>query len=72
MHADQVTSGYDGSYERVAAFARAWHDDRHPAEQTTGRGTYVPLVVQPGEALQFDWSEDWGHAKGVLSARHRR
>ncbi len=27
--------------------------------QTTGRGTFVPLVVQPVEAFQFDWSEDW-------------
>ena len=45
-----VKLGYDGSYERVAAFARAWRADRHRAEQTTGRGTFVPLVFQPGEA----------------------
>ena len=44
MHADLVKLGYDGSYERVAAFARAWREDRHRAEQTTGRGTYVPLL----------------------------
>jgi len=25
---DLVKLGYDGSYERVAAFARAWRDDR--------------------------------------------
>jgi len=59
MHVDLVKLGYDGSYERVAAFARAWRDDRHRAEQTTGRGTFVPLIFQPGEAFQFDWSEDW-------------
>ncbi|MFC4217261.1 IS21 family transposase [Pseudophaeobacter arcticus] len=64
MHADLVKLGYDGSYERVAAFARAWRDDRHRAEQTTGRGTFVPLVFQPGEAFQFDWSEDWGNIGG--------
>ncbi len=64
MHADLVKLGYDGSYERVAAFARAWRDDRHRAEQTTGRGTYVPLVFQPGEAFQFDWSEDWANIGG--------
>jgi transcriptional regulator with XRE-family HTH domain len=28
-------------------------------EQTTGRGTFVPLVFMAGEAFQFDWSEDW-------------
>jgi len=64
MHADLVKLGYDGSYERVAAFARAWRDDRHRAEQTSGRGTFVPLVFQPGEAFQFDWSEDWANVGG--------
>ena len=46
MHADLVKLGYEGSYGRVAAFARAWREDRHLAEQTTGRGTFVPLVFQ--------------------------
>jgi len=64
MHADLVKLGYEGSYERVAAFARAWRADRHRAEQTTGRGTFVPLVFQPGEAFQFDWSEDWASIGG--------
>lgn len=64
MHADLVKLGYDGSYGRVAAFARTWRADRHIAEQTTGRGTYVPLIFQPGEAFQFDWSEDWGSIGG--------
>ncbi len=64
MHADLVKLGYDGSYERVAAFARAWRADRHRTEQTTGRGTYVPLVFQPGAAFQFDWSEDWANIGG--------
>ena len=41
MHADLVKLGYDGSYGRVTAFARAWRDDRHRAEQTTGRGTHA-------------------------------
>ena len=64
MYEDLVKLGYDGSYERVAAFARAWRADRHRAEQTTGRGTFVPLVFQPGEAFQFDWSEDWAAIGG--------
>jgi len=59
MHADLVKLGFDGSYERVAAFVRTWKADRQRAQQTTGRGTFVPLVFQPGEAFQFDWSEDW-------------
>ena len=64
MYADLVKLGYDGSYERVSVFARAWREDRHRAQQTTGRGTYVPLVFQPGEAFQFDWSEDWATVGG--------
>ncbi len=64
MHADLVKLGFDGSYERVAAFARAWREDRHRAEQTTGRGTYVLLVFAPGEVFQFDWSEDWANLGG--------
>lgn len=59
IHADLVALGYDGSYSRVAAFIRAWKANRQVQEQTTGRGTFVPLVFMPGEAFQFDWSEDW-------------
>jgi transposase len=64
MHADLVQLGFDGSYERVAVFVRAWKADRQRAMQTTGRGTFVPLVFQPGEAFQFDWSEDWATIGG--------
>ncbi len=59
MHADLVTLGFTGSYSRVAAFAREWRADRHREQQTTGRGTFVPLSFRPGEAFQFDWSEDF-------------
>ena len=59
MHADLVALGFDGSYGRVAAFARQWRTDRQYEQQTSGRGTFVPLVFAPGEAFQFDWSEDW-------------
>jgi transposase len=59
LHADLVVLGYDGSYGRVAAFARAWRAERLREQQSSGRGTFVPLVFQPGEAFQFDWSEDW-------------
>jgi transposase len=58
MHADLVALGFNGSYGRVAAFARAWRQRQHEIEQTAGRGTFVPLVFAPGEAFQFDWSED--------------
>ncbi len=59
MYADLVVLGFDGSYNRVAAFARDWRADRQRDQQTTGRGTFVPLSFSPGEAFQFDWSEDF-------------
>lgn len=55
LHADLVVLGFTGSYARVAAFARRWRADRQREQQTTGRGTFVPLHFDPGEAFQFDW-----------------
>jgi transposase len=58
LYGDLVALGYPGSYDRVAAFARAWERAQQEAMRTS-RGTFVPLVFAPGEAFQFDWSEDW-------------
>jgi len=68
MHADLVVLGYDGSYGRVAAFVRSWKAERQREAQTSGRGTFVPLVFAAGEAFQFDWSEDWA----VLGGRQTK
>ena len=59
LHADLVALGFTGSYARVAAFARRWKADRQREQQTAGRGTFVPLHFDPGDAFQFDWSEDF-------------
>jgi len=75
MHADLVVLGYEGSYERVAAFVRAWKAHRQREQQTSGRGTFVPLVFEPGEAFQFDWSEDWailGGERSKLQVAHTK
>lgn len=75
IHTDLVLLGYDGSYSRVAAFIRAWKAGRQVQEQTTGRGTFVPLVFTAGEAFQFDWSEDWailGGERVKLQAAHTK
>ena len=76
MHADLVKLGYDGSYERVAAFARAWRDDRHRADRRPGAELLCRWCSSPplahasmrcraaGEAFQFDWSEDWANIGG--------
>jgi transposase len=75
LHADLVVLGYDGSYARVAAFIRQWRARREIAQRTTGRGVFVPLAFQPGEAFQFDWSEDWAMVGGKrvkLQAAHTK
>lgn len=75
MHADLVELGFDGSYGRVAAFARKWKAQLQYEQQTSGRGTFVPLVFAPGEAFQFDWSEDWAMIAGErvkLQAAHTK
>ncbi len=65
LHANLVSLGFDGSYGRVAAFARAWRDDYRRQQQMNGKGTFMPLLFAPGEAFQFDWSEDWAVINGV-------
>ncbi|MFL5289061.1 MAG: IS21 family transposase [Rhodopila sp.] len=73
LHADLIALGFEGSYSRVAAFARAWKEHRQRELQTTGRGAFVPLAFSAGEAFQFDWSEDWaviGGERMKLQAAH--
>jgi transposase len=73
LHADLVALGFTGSYARVAAFARRWRADRQREQQTTGRGTFVPLHFDPGDAFQFDWSEDFavlGGERAKLQMAH--
>lgn len=36
-------------------------------KRTTVRGVFVPLAFQPGDAFQFDWSEDWA----ILAGEHQ-
>jgi transposase len=65
LHSDLVSLGYEGSYNRVAAYTRAWKEECQRLQQTSGRGTFVPLAFAPGEAFQFDWSEEFANIGGV-------
>ncbi len=54
---------------------RAWKAERQREAQSSGRGTFVPLVFAPGEAFQFDWSEDWavlGGERTKLQVAHTK
>src|SRR5579875_1699012 len=53
-------AGYSGGYSRVTDFIRAWRQG--------GGGTpaaFVPLTFEPGEAFQFDWSEEGVIVSGI-------
>lgn len=65
LHLDLVQLGYTGSYDRVAAFARQWRQEQQESQRTAAKNTFVPLTFAPGEAFQFDWSEDYVVIGGV-------
>jgi transposase len=46
--------GYDGGYDAVRRYARARQRRLGAADSTA----YVPLSFSPGEAYQFDWSQE--------------
>lgn len=64
LYRDLVQLGYTGSYDRVIAFAKRWRQEQLVLNQSAGRGTYIPLIFAPGDAFQFDWSEDWAIIAG--------
>ena len=65
LYADLVLLGYEGSYDRVAAFARKWKQAQYVALQKTGKQAYIPLRFAPGEAFQFDWGDGWAVIDGT-------
>jgi len=65
LHSDLMQLGYTGSYDRVAAFARAWRQEQQEAQRTAAKNTFVPLSFASGEAFQFDWSEDYAVISGA-------
>ena len=46
-------AGYGGGYDAVRRYARAWQASHDP-----GGDAFVPLIFDPGEAYQFDWSHE--------------
>jgi transposase len=48
------TLGYEGGYDAVRRYARAWAK----ANASATASAFVPLTFSPGEAYQFDWSHD--------------
>jgi hypothetical protein len=55
--------GYEGGYDAVRRYARAWSKER--ASETAR--VYVPLTFAPGEAYQLDWSHEIVVMDGVTT-----
>ncbi|ESY46359.1 hypothetical protein X744_29795 [Mesorhizobium sp. LNJC372A00] len=55
--------GYDGSYSSVWRHAPAFEEERGSA----AADAYVPLILAPGEAYQFDWSHEIVVLNGVTT-----
>src|SRR5690606_19261184 len=56
-------AGYEGGYDAVRRHARRWR--RRRAEQASA--VFVPLIFDPGEAYQFDWSHEIVVIDGVTT-----
>ena len=54
LHAELQALGFDGDYSRVTEFIRNWRESGGMAATKA----FVPLRFEPGEAHQFDWSEE--------------
>ena len=52
-----VREGYDGSYCSVRRYAARWREETKTAPGDGGTA-FVPLMFQPGEAFQFDFSHE--------------
>ena len=53
---------YDGGWDAVRRYARGWQRERSSPTSSA----FVPLISDPGEAYQFDWS----HEIVSIQARH--
>ena len=56
-------SGFKGSYSTVNRFVINWRRNNHGG----GKKVFIPLEFAPGEAFQFDWSEEEIELQGKLT-----
>ena len=55
--------GYSGAPDSVRRFARRWKSKSHGPKLSDA---FVPLLFLPGDACQFDWSQEEVELGGVL------
>ena len=72
IHEDLAAQGYEGGYDAVRRYAKAWRRRRRLLSPSQA---YVPLSFDPGEAYQFDWSHEYARLAGAttrVKAAHMR
>ena len=72
IHEDLGELGYKGGYDAVRRYARAW---RRRWRLLSPSQAFVPLIFDPGEAYQFDWSHEYARLAGAttrVKAAHMR
>ena len=72
IHEDLASLGYEGGYDAVRRYARAWRRRRRLLSPSQA---FVPLIFDPGEAYQFDWSHEYAVLSGTttrVKAAHMR
>lgn len=55
--------GYNGAYDSVQRFVKHWKSSNHGPKLSDA---FVPLLFLPGDACQFDWSQEEVELGGVL------
>jgi len=71
LHQQLAEQGYTGAYDSIQRYVKQWKIDYQ-------RGTpkaFIPLAFEPGDAMQFDWSEETVEIGGVsqkIKAGHFR
>lgn len=53
LYAQIKAGGYTGGYSQLTAFIRNWRQSEGKKPRA-----FVPMKFEPGEAFQFDWSEE--------------
>ena len=63
IHQELCNNGFKGSYATINRFVTNWKENNHVG----GKKVFIPLEFAPGEAFQFDWSEEEIELQGKLT-----
>jgi transposase len=61
LHQRLQALGYDGAYDSVQRYVKRWQEAAGKQKPA-----FIPLSFAPGEAYQFDWSEETVELSGVV------